>query len=181
MALAFDASRSELLKTFSASNPWDADQRGTFEIYRHVMGGLMPLHAAADERSRIQSYWLRSQADGASRPLPDALAALWLADKVPTERLPQLLKGLEPQLGRSDFLTHQALNPIQRAIRRWAPFVFALFVIALGVSSIGSDPGTGWTMIAVGVVVAAGSWLFGRRFSSRRRRQEEWIMAQLRS
>ena len=58
--------------------------------------------------------------------------------------------------------------------------MFAVFVFALGVSSIGSDPGPGWTVIPVGVVVAAGSWLLGRRFSSRRRQQAEWIKAQLR-
>jgi hypothetical protein len=36
-------------------------------------------------------------------------------------------------------------------------------------------------MIAAGALIAGGSWLLGRRFSSRRRNQERWILEQLRS
>jgi len=169
-----------LLKKFTAPNPWEADQRGPFEVYRHFIGGAMPLHAAADERSRLQTYTLRLPG-GLDRPLPDSLVALWLAGTVPDERLPWLLAGLEPRLNRSDFATHQALNPMQRAIRRWAPLAGGAFIVVLGVSEIGESLGVGLAMIAAGALIAGGSWLLGRRFSARRRSQERWILEQLRS
>ena len=178
--MAIARPHTELLKRFTAPNPWEADQRGPFEVYRHYIGGLMPLHAAADERSRLQTYTLRLPG-GLDRPLPDSLVALWLAGTVPDERLPRLLAGLEPQLNRSDFATHQALNPMQRAVRRWAPLVGGAFILVLGLSEIGESVGVGLAMIVAGALIAGGSWLLGRRLRARRRRQERWILDQLRS
>ncbi len=178
--MAIARPNTELLKRFTAPNPWEADQRGPFEVYRHFIGGVMPLHAAADERSRLQTYTLRLPG-GLDRPLPDSLVALWLAGTVPDERLPRLLAGLEPRLNRSDFATHQALNPMQRAVRRWTPLVGGAFIVALGVSQIADSVGVGLAMIVAGAVIAGGSWLLGRRFSARRRNQERWILDQLRS
>lgn len=171
MIIAHAKSSSELLKTFNAPDPWNGGRRATFSIHRHFMGGLMPGYAAADKRSRLQSCILRCQADQRDRPLPDALVSLWLDDKVPSDRLPQLLAGLEPQLKRSDYVSHQALNPMQRAVRRWAPMLFAAFVALLGLSMLGEDSGTGVVMLAVGLLVGAGAWLVGRRFRARRQRQ----------
>ena len=179
--MAIARPNTELLKKFTAPNPWEADQRGPFEVYRHYIGGVMPLHAAADERSRLLTYTLRLPGGVLDRPLPDSLVALWLAGTVPDERLPRLLIGLEPQLKRSDFATHQALNPMQRAVRRWAPLVGGAFIVVLGVSQTGESAGVGLAMIAAGALIAGGSWLLGRRFSSRRRSQERWILEQLRS
>ena len=178
--MAIARPHTDLIKKFTAPNPWEADQRGPFEVYRHLVGGLMPLHAAADERSRLQTYTLRLPG-GLDRPLPDSLVALWLAGTVPDERLPRLLAGLEPRLTRSDFATHQALNPMQRAVRRWAPLLGGAFILALGVSEIDESVGVGLAMIIAGALIAGGSWLLGRRFSSRRRSQERWILEQLRS
>ena len=176
--MAIARPNTELLKRFTAPNPWEADQRGPFEVYRHFIGGAMPLHAATDERSRLQTYTLRLPG-GLDRPLPDSLVALWLAGKVPDERLPWLLAALEPRLSRSDFATHQALSPMQRAVRRWAPLVGGAFIAALGVSEIGKSVGVGLSMIFAGALIAAGAWLLGRRFSVRRRSQERWILGQL--
>ena len=178
--MAIARPNTELLKKFTAPNPWEADQLGPFEVYRHFIGGVMPLHAAVDERSRLQTYTLRLPG-GLDRPLPDSLVALWLAGTVPDERLPRLLAGLEPQLKRSDFATHAALNSMQRAVRRWAPLVGGAFILVLGVLEIGESVGVGLAMIAAGALIAGGSWLLGRRFSARRRSQERWILEQLRS
>jgi hypothetical protein len=179
--MAIARPHTELLKRFTAPDPWDGDQRGTFEVYRHSTGGLMPLHAAADERSRLQTYTLRLPGGVLDRPLPDSLVALWLAGTVPDERLPWLLAGLEPRLKGSDFATHQALNPMQRAVRRWAPLVGGAFIAVLGVSQIAESVGVGLAMIVAGALIAGGAWLLGRRFSARRRNQERWILEQLRS
>jgi hypothetical protein len=179
--MAIARPHTQLLKRFTAPNPWDADQHGIFEVYRHSTGGLMPLHAAADERSRLQTYTLRLPGGVLDRPLPDSLVALWLAGTVPDERLPWLLAGLEPRLKGSDFATHQALNPMQRAVRRWAPLVGGAFIVVLGVSEIRESVGVGLAMIIAGALIAGGAWLLGRRFSARRRNQERWILAQLRS
>ena len=179
--MAIAGPRSEMLKTFSAANPWDAGRRGAFEIHRHFAGGPMPMHAVADERSRLQSYSLRVHGDPADRPLPDSLVSLWLAGAVPDQRIPQLLAGLEPQLAQSDFLAPETLNPVQRAIRRWAPAAGGASVCLLGVSEVDDSLGVGLALIAAGALLAGGSWLFGRRFGSRRRRQERWIKAQLRA
>lgn len=179
--MAIARPHTELLKKFMARNPWEADDRGPFEVYRHFIGGAMPLHAAADERSRLQTYTLRLPGGVLDRPLPDSLVALWLAGKVPDERLPRLLAELEPRLKRSDFATHEALNPTQRAVRRWIPLGGGAFIAVLGVSEIRDRAGVGLAMLVAGALIAAVAWLLGRRFSSRRRSQERWILEQLRS
>ena len=72
--MAIARPKSELLKTFSATNPWDAERRATFEIHRHfVVGGLVAagswlLGRRFSSRRRRQEQWILAQLGSSSPP-----------------------------------------------------------------------------------------------------------------
>jgi hypothetical protein len=145
------------------------------------MGGVMPAYAAIDKWSRPQKFSLCSDIDKVHRGLPDALVELWLGRQVRSRRLPVLLHGLEPQIGRLDYVSHRTLNPMQRGVRRWAPLVLGVFVTLLDVSELlryRGDLSVGIGLTVCGILVGGGGLLVGSWLSARRKRQSAWILSQ---
>ena len=175
MLVTYAPSLTETLDRCVAEDPWNHRRRAVFSIRQHFAGGPMPPHAGVDERSRMQRYSIQSSIDAVDRALPDSLVGLWLRGKVPSEQLPLLLHGLAPQLSRSDYWIHNALNPIQRAVRRWAAVAGGALIGGLGLSMLGGDMPAGLAMLGCGLLTSGGSLALARRFSGRRRRQIDWV------
>lgn len=170
--------RVENLAHFSAADPWNGNQQTAFDLDRVFIAGLVPDRTNLDDVSKPHKYAIRSALEQHHRALPDSLVSLWRDGKVPVERLPALLKGLEPNLKRSDYIKLLSMTRLQRIIRRYAPPVLGLIIALLGLAVTVEDAGTGIVMAAIGVLIVVASEAITRRLHARRKQQMEWAIAQ---
>lgn len=179
MILGYASSSAKKVGHFTAKDPWNGNQHTTFLINIFYRGGVVPAYAALDERSRVSHYSLQSQIDKLQRGLPDSLVSLWLEEKVPPERLPELLMGLEPQLVRSDYVAHLTLNTMQQRVRtfgRWSLVAIGAFLVLMALPEVGTIEGL--VMTLSGLLLGGAALFLGGRFTARRKQQTEWIMSQ---
>lgn len=168
------------LAQFTAADPWNGGQRVQFHLDRCFSRGFVPDYSAYDDESLPSKFAIRSELDKAHRVLPDSLASLWRSGKVTPERLPALLRGLEPNLKRSDFIRLLSMNKMQRGIRTYAGPSFGGFLLVLGMALLLDKElaATGAGMIAVGVLLAAVTVRIMRRLNARRKEQTDWALSQ---
>jgi MFS family permease len=169
---------------FRAADPWDGDSPAELSIEAYYYVPEHMREAKAPWRwCDTPLYALRSTAGGAERFLPEALSRLWREGRVPAERLPRLLKEMEPELEEEDF------QPLLEARAERRLTVLSL-VVVLGIAGLlvtwpaGNQPGLSLTALVCGGVVAGGgflgallllpSYFAGRR---RRRRQMAWALS----
>jgi hypothetical protein len=165
------------LTHFRAADPWNEDRPAAFHLLRCFSSAVLPLAVAYEDESRPQRLAILSELDEEFRFLPDALTALWKNGRIPAERLPALLKQLEPGLIRSDFFRLLALNGMQRGVRTWAaPCVGLIWVLAGSVAMTDSIL-FGGTLAALGVIIAVGSFTLVRKWTRRRQHQVSWALA----
>jgi hypothetical protein len=141
------------LAHFTAADPWHGDQPTSFDLDRCFDGGFVPDYAAFEDESLPQKFAIRSELEREHRVLPDSLVALWRGGKVPVERLPALLKGLEPNLKRSDYIRLLSMNRLQRGIRTYAAPSFGVFVLLIGTALLAEDLMMGAVTMSVLCVV----------------------------
>src|SRR5262245_21861867 len=162
------------LAHFTAADPWNGNQQTSFELDRCFDGGFVPDYAAFDDESLPQKYAIRSGLEQEHRVLPDSLASLWRSGKVPAERLPALLRGLEPNLTKSDYIRLLTMNRMQRGIRTYAPPVFGGFLTLMGLPLLAIEWEVGVVMVAIGVGLTVFAVKTVRRLNARRQQQSDW-------
>ncbi|MGH2360562.1 MAG: hypothetical protein ACRDGM_08480 [bacterium] len=177
--MIYNPSRIQKLAQFSAADPWNDNRPTTFVLDRCFDGGYVQDYTVLEDESLPQKYAIKSELEPDHRVLPDSLAWLWRSGKIPTERLPALLKGLEPNLGRSDFIGLLTMNRVQRGVRTYAPQVLGVFVFLLGAALLlVPDLATSVVMMAIGILVIALTRGIVGRLNARRKRQMDWALSQ---
>jgi hypothetical protein len=166
------------LARFTAPDPWHDNQPTSFDLDRCFDGGFVPDYAAFEDESLPQKYALRSALEREHRVLPDSLASLWRGGKIPPDRLPMLLKGLEPNLTRSDYVRLLSMNRMQRSIRTYAPPSLGVFLLLIGIALLFVEVETGAVMMAIGALLIAIPVRIMRRLNARRRQQTDWALGQ---
>lgn len=175
--------QTRTLRQFVADDPWNGTSRVTFRI-EAAWGGFAPAYAVA-EGSLPRKYAIVSSPGEQRHRLPDVLAGLWLNGKLPAERLPALLKALEPSLNRLDYFAHLTLTKFQQRVRVWLGPVVTLLVLALAVGIVIFEPmvrerGATADVLGGGLLAAAGvggiPWLLMWLLERRRRKQIDQVM-----
>src|SRR5690242_13761122 len=90
------------LARFTAPDPWNGSRPAVFELERCFSRSVLP--NTYEQEARPHKYAIRSGIDRQCRILPDSLTALWKDRRIDAERLPALLKSMEPDLIRSDYV-----------------------------------------------------------------------------
>jgi len=167
---------------FIACDPWHADQKTPFFLDRcfdrTLDRGFVPGYVLEDE-SRASRFAIRSDLGRDYRFLPDSLTDLYRRGKVPAERLPALLKGLEPDLKRSDYFRLWSLNQFQRNILTYSlPFVGAVHALLGSVLLLDGGDWVNVFQIVLGVTLAAVSLKIAGGLNARRKRQTDWALRQ---
>lgn len=171
--------KTQTLARFETTDPWNGDQRTSFQLDRCFAGGFVPDYAAFDEQSIPHRYALKSALDREHRALPDSLAALWRDGRVAPENLPRLLGDLQPELERSDFFRLMTMNRLQRGIRTYAFLVLGVVVSLLGLGSMlmsPPEPAAGVVLIGAGVLFMVFPIRFVRGWQARRTQQMKWAL-----
>src|SRR5437879_10134517 len=96
--------RVENLAHFNAADPWNGNQQTPFDLDRVFIRSIVPDRTNLEDESKPHKYAIRSALEQHHRTLPDSLVSLWRDGRIPVEHLPPLLKGLEPNLKRSDYI-----------------------------------------------------------------------------
>jgi hypothetical protein len=171
---------------FTVNDPWNQDRSTPFvlEAYTLVSKGVRP-PAGRRESDR---YGIRPEPDAVdrilvehSRMLPESLARLWLAGRIPAQALPRLLHEMEPTLKWSD--RHTVVLTRAYTILQWYMTILcALWLLARITRDIrlaGHGPaGWGTTTIASVVLACVLNLMFFRP-RARRKKQMEWALAHL--
>lgn len=97
------------IRRFTAPNPWNRGMRAEWTVssYMIINEKLVTPDAAMTLKPnrllRPELIGICSEPDKRYHLLPSALSELWKNNQVPDERLPELLKEMEPKLNDGDF------------------------------------------------------------------------------
>jgi hypothetical protein len=163
---------------FTAPDPWHGNQQTAFDLDRCFDGGFVPDYAAFEDESLPQKYALRSELEREHHVLPDSLASLWRSGKIPAERLPALLKGLEPSLVKSDYIRLLTMNRMQRGIRTYAAPIFGGFLALMGLPMLAIEWEVGVVIVGLGVGLTVFAVKLVRKLNARRKQQSDWALSQ---
>ena len=170
--------RVENLAHFNAADPWNGNQQTPFDLDRVFIRSIVPDRTNLEDESKPHKYAIRSALEQHHRTLPDSLVSLWRDGRIPVERLPPLLKGLEPNLKRSDYIKLLSMTRLQRIIRRFAPSSIGLIFALVGLAVTLDDAGTGIVMMIIGALILVACEAITRQLHARRKEQMEWAMGQ---
>jgi hypothetical protein len=177
-----EARRVRGLTTFSAPDPWNDNQQGSFRLdeYEIEPPQSNPLSSAALAlRGRPLVCALQSDLDSGPHFVPQSLSELWKSKHVPDAALPQLAWSFPQPLNQWDFILVRATDAFSRLI--WltrAPWL--IFLAVLVARNLFTDR-PAWTtaesawLAATLFCLAAGEILY-LSLRRRLRAQTSWVL-----
>ncbi len=115
-------------------------------------------------------YFLRSEADGTERLLPEALVELWRTGKVPAEWLPQLLQERPGKVRRPD-----ALPILHRKLGPWIAGALVAALVGGGAFTLGRSAYRGKVTAGMPVSMPAEAWLAAPAADGQRLRLQSFL------
>jgi hypothetical protein len=175
------------LRVFRAANPWDRGRLTDWNLNEYGIGLVSGNHANSSYPARqlgtrlTRSLGIQSRSDGRCHLLPRSLEDLSRSQQAPDERLPSLLRRIEPTLEELDFRQ----NPMAGAMAYYYPLVSAaVMLFCLGVLIVGTDreliKPLIWLVICSGYFATAAIGRLVVR-ARRRRQQKAELLATLAS